>query len=510
MSAYAGDFPFGRPPAFTFVREYDKRIGMRTQIKRNRRRILLLLALTMFIILPVFFRPEVTAEAAGPEAEDPETAREQGTSPAGGFSLETASTLPAPRCGIAFLREDSQEPATRADFIAALGALTGISPTGTGADFMDVHEWDDRSAWVSWAVDAAIMYPTGPSSFSPNDALTLEDAALVLDRFTAALDLVLPEGLSDQPKDLEDTSDYARLSVDRLLDAGILKAYSEGKLCPRDFLPQAEAVRILRRLSMVPDFAGREPRVLHKGSALPRLTDLSDLLEWETGRARGIWSVYVRCMETGEEIVVNDRQLCSASLIKLLDAGAYLQAVEDGRLEDTDRNASDLARMISYSSNTGWTRLEESLGDGDQDRGIEAVNTFIAGQGLTRTERRHYYEEDEEYTGYTNYTSARDIGKVLTRIARKTYVSAGASERLYGLMLDQANRSKIPRPLPASAVCANKTGELSDVQNDAAIIRGESCTYILVVMSEENRTQRAGIREIGRISELVYDYLNEE
>ena len=64
--------------------------------------------------------------------------------------------------------------------------------------------------------------------------------------------------------------------------------------------------------------------------------------------------------------------------------------------------------------------------------------------------------------------------------------------------------------LKREIICANKTGELSDVQNDAAIIRGDTCTYILVVMSEGNRTQRAGIREIGRISEMVYDFLNEE
>ncbi len=471
---------------------------MRILKERGRRALLLLICMIIFITGFSWMEQDL------PEEEPPEP-------PSMDFSLEGASDLPMPSISIAFLDEESEEPVSRGSFIAALGTLAGLNPgRGRGGYFLDVKSWDDRAPWFGWAADQGIMYPAGRFRFAPDEPLTMQEAALVLDRFAKATSLVLPEGKGKEIQDAASVADYAREAVDRFLDAGVLRPYRGEKLCPGEALPQKEAARILLRLSMVPDFAGRVLQTDQKGSSLADLVPLYDLLQEETESVRGTWSVYVHCMETDEELVYNDRKLCSASLIKLYVAGACLEAVRKGDLEDSDTLASNLARMISYSSNTGWERLEEALGEGDQEKGIEAVNAFIGSLGLTMTERRHYYEEDEEDTGYTNYTSAAETGRVLTAIADRTYVSREASDRIYDLMLDQANRSKIPRGLPYSAVCANKTGELSDVQNDAAIIRGDTCTYVLVVMSEGNRTQRAGIREIGRISEMVYDFLNEE
>ena len=92
----------------------------------------------------------------------------------------------------------------------------------------------------------------------------------------------------------------------------------------------------------------------------------------------------------------------------------------------------------------------------------------------------------------------------------RTYVSADASERLENLMLDQEHRQKIPSGLPYGTVCANKTGELSDIQNDSAIVWSDGCDYVLTVMSEGNRSEGSAVREISNISSIVYDYFNPE
>ena len=92
----------------------------------------------------------------------------------------------------------------------------------------------------------------------------------------------------------------------------------------------------------------------------------------------------------------------------------------------------------------------------------------------------------------------------------RTYVSADASERLENLMLDQEHRQKIPSGLPYGTVCANKTGELSDIQNDSAIVWSDGCDYVLIVMSEGNRSEGSAVREISNISSIVYDYFNPE
>ena len=55
---------------------------------------------------------------------------------------------------------------------------------------------------------------------------------------------------------------------------------------------------------------------------------------------------------------------------------------------------------------------------------------------------------------------------------------------------------------------ANKTGELSDVENDAAIVYAKNGAYMLCVMSE-NLVSAADARDlIVKISEKIYeDYM---
>ena len=65
--------------------------------------------------------------------------------------------------------------------------------------------------------------------------------------------------------------------------------------------------------------------------------------------------------------------------------------------------------------------------------------------------------------------------------------------------------------MPDDAFVANKTGEMTGVQNDAAIIYSPNCLYILCIMSNELTADDAGysaINKIINISSMVYDYFN--
>ena len=66
--------------------------------------------------------------------------------------------------------------------------------------------------------------------------------------------------------------------------------------------------------------------------------------------------------------------------------------------------------------------------------------------------------------------------------------------------------SKIPAGVPKEVKTGNKTGELDNVDNDAAIIWAPDCTYILCIMSSDAGGR---IPEIVRLSGMVYDGLNE-
>ena len=55
---------------------------------------------------------------------------------------------------------------------------------------------------------------------------------------------------------------------------------------------------------------------------------------------------------------------------------------------------------------------------------------------------------------------------------------------------------------------ANKTGELADTENDAAIIYAPQGTYIMSVMATGLNDTETAQQMIRELSAMVYDFLN--
>lgn len=233
------------------------------------------------------------------------------------------------------------------------------------------------------------------------------------------------------------------------------------------------------------------------------IVPLLDQISEEIAGYEGEWSVYLKRLDDESSFIYNDSQMPSASLIKLYTAGAYEQAVLDGSISATEYSEHLEELMITYSSNDAWKALEEIIGYGSYYSGYNAVTEFALSNGYTDSGRLFPTEDGEE-----NLTSAEDVGTVLEQIHNGTYVSAEASQKILSYMLDQYYTQKIPAGLPEGIVCANKTGELLDVQNDAAIIYGEKCTYILVIMSCYGPANEGSWEIISHLSSEIYDYLN--
>ena len=69
----------------------------------------------------------------------------------------------------------------------------------------------------------------------------------------------------------------------------------------------------------------------------------------------------------------------------------------------------------------------------------------------------------------------------------------------------QERKWKIPSGVPDGVITANKTGELDDVENDAAIIYTDSGTYVLVIMMSDLNDTSSAQRTIKEISSRVYE-----
>lgn len=241
------------------------------------------------------------------------------------------------------------------------------------------------------------------------------------------------------------------------------------------------------------------------------LSELKESLEAELEEYDGIWSVYVKNLDTDESFVINDQPMKSASVMKLFIMGTVYTAIDEGQLERNDEIMSLMDKMISYSDNASSNQLLYILGDSSYAQGIARVNEFIEEYG--------YSDMTIEYNGFSNsatvidgshnnQVAAKDVGQLLEDVYRRTWMSRAVSNEIEEMLLAQNTRYKIPAGLPDGVLCGNKTGEMDTAQNDAAIIYSDGCDYILVVLSNDWYNSSTAINRIAHISGVVYEFFN--
>lgn len=245
----------------------------------------------------------------------------------------------------------------------------------------------------------------------------------------------------------------------------------------------------------------------------PVMERLEEALQEKLASYDGEWSVYVKNLKNDESLLINDRPMKSASVMKLFILGTMYKAFEDGEMERTDELLSLMKDMIIYSSNEASNELLYRLGDSDYGRGIARVNAFIQEYGFSdMTVEYNGFDNPATNmgTGHYNQVSAKDCGRLLEAIYHREWVSRSVSNEIEQMMLNQNTRYKIPAGLPEGVLCGNKTGEMDSTENDAAVVYGDDCDYILVVLSSDWNSKDEAISRIQSVSSLVYEYLEEQ
>ena len=243
------------------------------------------------------------------------------------------------------------------------------------------------------------------------------------------------------------------------------------------------------------------------------IQNLKQLLEDQIAGYDGEWSVYCKNLTTEESFVIHDSPMKSASVMKLFIMGTVYTAFENGELSRTDEIMELLHNMIVYSDNSASNALLAKLGDGTYADGIAKVDAFIESHGFSSmTVEYNGFNDPATNTSsdHFNQVAAKDCGKLLEDIYRRTWVNRTVSNEMESLLLSQDTRYKIPAGLPEGVLCGNKTGEMDTTENDAAIIYGKDCDYILVVLSSDWSSKDQAISRIAELSRLTYRYLNPE
>lgn len=216
------------------------------------------------------------------------------------------------------------------------------------------------------------------------------------------------------------------------------------------------------------------------------------------------WGVSVCRLSDGAQEQVGEGKMVAASLIKLYIMGAVYADYDTVTAANGKDKVDGLLRsMITVSDNDASNALTKMLGKGDNEAGKAAVNTYCSANGYGDSSMGRMLLETN--TDRENYTSPKDCAAFLKKVYKGELPHADA---MLSLLKQQERTGKIPAGVPSGVATANKTGELANVENDAAIILSETNPYILCVMSEKLKDPAGARQTITGLSSEIYNQLN--
>lgn len=246
------------------------------------------------------------------------------------------------------------------------------------------------------------------------------------------------------------------------------------------------------------------------------LLALQEELQVQLETFEGDWAIYVENLSNNDAIEINNQKMISASLIKLFVMGDVFAEMKQGTILQ-EQVTTKLHQMITVSDNEATNDLVGILGGGTYtdmegeafQKGMKHLNSYSQSLGFSDTElQRDLKNSRSKPIVQQNYTSVVDCGKFLSALYRKELVSEEADTQMLELLKQQTRTGKIPQGLPEGTVCANKTGELSTAENDAAVVFSPGGDYVICVISNNVSDTAAAREHIVELSRSVYEYFN--
>lgn len=138
---------------------------------------------------------------------------------------------------------------TRADFLMALGRLSGADVSGYKvSSFSDVKATDTDMPYIEWAVKNKIVSGYGNGKFGPNDSITREQMAMMMVNYAKATGYKLHVSIAAVTfADNAKISAYAKDAVKAIQQTGVINGKYNNSFDPQGNTTRAEAATILRR-----------------------------------------------------------------------------------------------------------------------------------------------------------------------------------------------------------------------------------------------------------------------
>lgn len=157
--------------------------------------------------------------------------------------------------------------------------------------------------------------------------------------------------------------------------------------------------------------------------------------------------------------------------------------------------------MITVSSNLATNVLIELVGAQNTTATMRAL-------GARDIEVLRGVEDQKAYDqGLSNSTTARDLMVIMTAIADGTAGNKDDCQAMIDILKDQQHNDLIPKLLPKEVKVAHKTGSITGVHHDAAIVYlPNDRSYILILLSKNLDDFDKATQQLAQISKTIYDY----
>jgi len=264
-------------------------------------------------------------------------------------------------------------------------------------------------------------------------------------------------------------------------------------------------------------------------------------IERTTRSINATWGVYVKSIESGEEIALDaDRQMETMSTIKIPLMVEAFEQIKAGKFKLTDKytfaqadsqpgtgtiqrldpgavmTVKDLlTMMIIVSDNTATEVLYRMVG------GPDAVNRRMDALGLTKTRAmtipskwfavlraapstEQFYRDGKNPFGLS---TPREMGRLLEMMERGTLVDNASSELMLQMMRGQLYRTRIPRYVTGYRI-PHKTGDfLPYVGDDVGMLEAQGKTIIVSIFTGNHFGSGEALENaIGLVAKDVADY----
>jgi beta-lactamase class A len=158
-----------------------------------------------------------------------------------------------------------------------------------------------------------------------------------------------------------------------------------------------------------------------------------------------------------------------------------------------------LEHMITRSSNLATNTLIGLVG-------AAASNATAHALGARDIQVLRGVEDGKAYAaGLNNMTTARDLATLMAAIETGSAASRTSTDSMRAILLRQEFNDEIPAGLPAGTRVAHKTGQITGVLHDAAIVypqrRGP---YVLVILTRGIEDEKVARSLMADVSRLVY------